>query len=124
MNFDRGYSFIGGFVVGGIVGAAVALLMAPASGQDTREQIRSEGVALKQRGEEFGNDRMHDAQKMVKQGQKGVSDAQARLGGAIQDQKEHLQEAIDTGKHAASQRKDEILKHFDENKASQIETTT
>jgi gas vesicle protein len=94
MNNDRGYSFIGGFVLGGIVGAAVALLMAPASGQDTRDQIRSEGIALKHRGEEFGNDRMQEAQQMVKQGQKGVSDAQTRLGSAIQDQKDNLREAI------------------------------
>lgn len=81
-------------MLGGIVGAAVALLMAPASGQDTREQIRSEGVALKHRGQDFGNDRMQEAQKMVKQGQKGVSDAQARLGNAMDEQKNNLRQAI------------------------------
>src|SRR6202158_2061219 len=103
MNYDRGFGFIGGFVLGGMVGAAVALLLAPTSGQETRYQIRSEGVALKHRGQEFSDGKMHDAQTMMKKGQKGVSDAQARFDGAIQDQKDHLQEAIDSGKQAASQ---------------------
>lgn len=74
MTKDRGFGFLGGLLLGGIVGAAIALLMAPASGEETRDQIRSEGVALKRRGQEFGNDRMEQAQNMVKQGQKGVSD--------------------------------------------------
>jgi gas vesicle protein len=106
MNYDRGFGFIGGFVLGGIVGAAAALLLAPACGEETRDQIRSEGVALKHRGQDFGNDRIQEAQEIVKQEQKSVSDAQARFGGAIQEQKDHLQEAVDAGKQAVSQRKD------------------
>lgn len=117
MNFDKSLGFIGGFVLGGFVGAAIALLMAPASGEETRHQIRSEGVALKHRGQEYSDDKMHDAQKMVKKGQKGVSDVQARLDGTIQDQKDNLQEAIDSGKQAASQRKDEMVNRFQDLKA-------
>lgn len=120
MNNDRGFGFLGGFLLGGIVGAAIALLLAPMSGEETRDQIRSEGVALKNRSQEFGNDRMEQAQKMVKQGQKGVSAAQARFGSAVQDEKDHLQEAIDAAKHAASQRKDELLHRFEEDKAPKV----
>lgn len=32
-------SFLAGFLLGGIIGAGVALLFAPASGRETREQI-------------------------------------------------------------------------------------
>lgn len=98
MNDDRGSGFLGGFLLGGIVGAAAALLLAPASGEKMREQIRAEGLALKHRGEEFGDDTRHQVQDMVKQGQKGVSDAQARLGGAVQDQKDNVREAMRAGK--------------------------
>ena len=66
MNYDRGLGFIGGFVLGGLVGAAITVLFAPASGKETRDQIRSEGIVLKNRGQEFGNARVHDAQKMIK----------------------------------------------------------
>lgn len=120
MNYDRGFGFIGGFVLGGMIGAAVALLMAPASGQDTRDQIRSEGIALRDRGQQFGDDRMQEAQKMVKQGQKGIADAQTRFVGAMDDQKDHLQEAVDAGKKAASHRKDEMLNRFEEVKAPKM----
>ena len=120
MNNDRGFGFIGGFLLGGAVGAAAALLLAPASGEETRDQIRFEGVALKNRSQEFGNDRIQEAQTMVKQGQKGVSDAQARLGNAIEDQKDHLQEAIGAGKQAASQRKDEMVNRFEDAKSPKI----
>jgi gas vesicle protein len=45
-NSDFG-SFLSGFVVGGLVGAAVALLMAPQSGEETRTMIVEKGVELK-----------------------------------------------------------------------------
>lgn len=93
MNYDRGFGFIGGLLLGGVIGAAIALLMAPASGEETREQIRAEGVALKQRGQDFGNDRVHDAQNMVKQGQKSVSEAQEHFSTAMQDQKDKVHQA-------------------------------
>lgn len=109
MDNDKGYGFLGGFLLGGVVGAAVALLMAPASGKQTLEQIRSEGMALKERSEEFGDDAMHQAKKLMKQGQKSASDSQKRTVRALEDQKTHLIEAIDAGKHAASERKDELL---------------
>ena len=78
MIYDKSLGFIGGLLLGGLVGATIALLLAPASGEKTREHIRSEGVALKDRSEQYGNDRIHDAQALVKQGQKGISDAQPR----------------------------------------------
>ncbi|HZQ05497.1 MAG TPA: YtxH domain-containing protein [Anaerolineae bacterium] len=118
MYNDRGFGFIGGFVLGGIVGAAVALLMAPASGAATREQIRAEGIELRNRGQQFGDDSMQQAQKMVKQGQKGVADTQARIGSAIEEHKNNLLDAIDAGKHAAAQRKGELKDRFEAAKDS------
>ena len=43
-------AFFSGFVIGGLVGAAVALVLAPQSGQETRQQIRDKGVELKEQG--------------------------------------------------------------------------
>ena len=48
-NSDFG-AFFSGFVIGGLVGAAVALVLAPQSGQETRHQIRQKGVELKEQG--------------------------------------------------------------------------
>ena len=45
-------SFFSGFLMGGIIGAAVALLMAPQSGEETRKLIRERGIELYDMGEE------------------------------------------------------------------------
>ena len=40
-------AFLTGFVIGGLVGAAVALLVAPQSGEDTRTLIMDKSIELK-----------------------------------------------------------------------------
>lgn len=98
MNYDKGFGFVGGFVLGGLIGAAVALLLAPSSGEDTRAQIRYEGNELIDRGQQYGEDRVHEAQQMVKQGKKSVSEAQTRFGEAVVEQKDNVKLAMGAGK--------------------------
>ena len=45
-NSDFG-SFLSGFVFGGLIGAVVALLMAPQSGEETRTIIKEKSVEIK-----------------------------------------------------------------------------
>ena len=45
-------SFFAGFLIGGLAGTTIALLLAPQSGQETRDQIRDQGLELKERAEE------------------------------------------------------------------------
>lgn len=40
-------SFLAGFLVGGVVGAAVALLLAPQSGEETRALIKDKSIELR-----------------------------------------------------------------------------
>ncbi len=40
-------SFIAGFLIGGLVGAAVSLLLAPQSGEETRTFIKTKSIELK-----------------------------------------------------------------------------
>jgi gas vesicle protein len=42
-----GGAFFTGFIVGGLVGAAAALLWTPQSGETTRVQLRERGIELK-----------------------------------------------------------------------------
>ena len=48
---NGGGEFFTGLVIGGLVGAAVALLMAPQSGEETRTQIRDASLELKDRAD-------------------------------------------------------------------------
>ena len=43
----RVFSFITGIFMGGVVGAMVAILLAPASGEEVREQIQERSIRLK-----------------------------------------------------------------------------
>ena len=45
-----------GMLIGGLAGAAAALLMAPQSGRDTRRQIQEKGIELRDRTTEMVED--------------------------------------------------------------------
>ena len=47
-----GAEFFAGLVIGGLVGATLALLLAPQSGEETRAQIRDKSLEMKGRAEE------------------------------------------------------------------------
>lgn len=109
---SRGLWFLTGLLLGGIVGAAIALLWAPQSGEETREQLREEAIELQKRGSEMTAEARERANKMA-------AEAQERSRLALEEQKARLQEAIDAGKQAASQRKGELMNRFEADKAPQ-----
>lgn len=47
-----GAEFFAGLVIGGLVGATLAILMAPQSGEETRAQLREKSYELKSTAEE------------------------------------------------------------------------
>jgi gas vesicle protein len=80
-------SFLAGFVIGGFIGAGVALLMAPQSGEETRALIADKSIELRDRATET------------------ASDVQARAGELAQqtsqrydEQVQRIQAAVDAGK--------------------------
>ena len=46
-NQNSGVLFFAGFVIGGLLGAGLALLLAPQSGEETRGQIKDKSFELK-----------------------------------------------------------------------------
>ena len=57
--------FLAGLVVGAIVGGTAAVLLAPKSGQDLREQVSERGLELKNRAEETVQRAQHVASEAV-----------------------------------------------------------
>ena len=62
---SRGWEFLTGFLLGAVVGAAAALLMAPQSGEETREQIRERGIELRSRASEVGEEGRKRAEELA-----------------------------------------------------------
>jgi gas vesicle protein len=58
-------SFFAGMVIGGLIGAAAALLLAPASGEETRAAIRDKSIELKDKATEYGQDFQLRAEKAL-----------------------------------------------------------
>jgi gas vesicle protein len=78
-------AFLVGFVVGGLVGAAVALLYAPQSGEETRAYIKDKSIELKDKAA----DTVDEARIRTEQ---ALEDARVRADSALADVKSRADE--------------------------------
>jgi len=78
MASDRGGGdFLAGFVFGGMVGAALALLFAPQRGEETRAQLRERGLELRGHVDEYYESAQERGRSAVDEGRK-AADAKKR----------------------------------------------
>ena len=87
MADDRGFSAraVGlAFVSGGLVGAAVALLLAPQSGRETREQLRGYARRAEENVHELADRATEALGKTVDKGRELIKDKQAVLTEAVE----------------------------------------
>ena len=105
--------FVAGFLFGAFVGAVLALLFAPAPGEEVREQIRDRGIELKDRAGELGAEAGKKAEVLRAKGQT-----------LLEEQKTRFQEAIDEGKKAAARKKEELLSQLERAKSAGEEDLT
>jgi gas vesicle protein len=112
-------AFLSGFVIGGLVGAAVALLMAPQSGEETRAMIRDKSIELKEQveqtaadaraqAEQFAVDARTRAESIAKDARIKAEELQKRGQVVLEEQKTRIEKAIDAGKKAAQSKRAEI----------------
>jgi gas vesicle protein len=74
MSGDSGFgSFVAGLVIGGLIGAAIGLLLAPESGEDMREQVG-----------DFVDERMRDFGDAVTEGKAAADQARTAMLTALQ----------------------------------------
>lgn len=80
-------SFLAGFVIGGLIGAGVALLLAPQSGEETRTLIGEKSIELRDRAYETASDVQTRAGDMASQ-----------TAQTYDEQVQRIQAAVDAGK--------------------------
>ena len=98
---------IGSFVLGALVGAGLALLFAPKSGEETQEEIKTRAIKLK----DVAQERVREAQ----------TNLEGRLSTArehLQTRVEHVREAVDSGRKAAVDARDDLEKKLERSKAA------
>jgi gas vesicle protein len=79
-----GPGFVTGLVLGGIAGAALAMILAPQSGEDTRDLL----IAKAREASERARDTAGDANDMLARGRQIVADAKARVDAAVSEGKD------------------------------------
>jgi gas vesicle protein len=89
-NGDFG-AFVAGFLIGGLVGAATALLLAPQSGEETRTLIRDRSIELKDKAVETAEQARHRAET-------ALEDARKRAEIAIEETKHRAEELAQLAK--------------------------
>jgi gas vesicle protein len=91
-DFDN---FVGGFVLGALLGAAFGLILAPGPGRDLRRRLKEQSLQLRS------------------QATRRADEFQAKGQAIIATQKTRFQEAIEEGKRAAALRREELLAQLD-----------
>ncbi len=110
-------SFLAGFVIGGLVGAATALILAPQSGEETRHQMANKSRDLRHTGEER-------LQQYRERADNIVADTRGRVqetGGRMQEQARIV---LDTGKERAAQVKEQVDSYRRKNEPAAAEDET
>jgi len=105
-------AFLAGFVIGGLVGAATALILAPQSGEETRGQIVDRSREVRR----TGGERMHqyreraDAYTQDYRNRAGqvLEETRDRLGEAGGQVQEQARIVLDAGKERVSQIKVQV----------------
>jgi len=86
MSEDNDFlAFFTGMIVGGLIGAATALLLAPASGEETRAVIRDKSIELKDKAVEYGQD-------IQLRTEKALEDTREQLDVVIEDLRDRVKE--------------------------------
>ena len=95
-------AFFAGFLVGGLVGAAAALLLAPQSGEETREQIRQKGIELQDRGEDVLAEARAKAEAVAADIRRRAEELQRQSKVILEEGQKNLADAVAHTKEAAA----------------------
>jgi len=99
---DDGYSsgsVLLSFLLGGVVGAGLALLFAPQSGRETRQKIKDLTDDVKEKSAEYVNQVKEKAASLVEEGK-----------GYYEEKKSVLKSAVEAGKEAYEKEKEKYVK--------------
>ncbi len=97
MSRDNEFAnFLAGFIIGGLVGAATALLMAPQSGEETRAVIKEKSIEIKDKAVVTAEDARARAER-------ALEDARIKAEEAVSEVRTRADEVARLSKERASE---------------------
>lgn len=103
---ERGGGF-GSFLMGTLVGAGLALLFAPQSGEETQEEIKTRARQLRDTAEEKMREAQHTLEERLDEARHGV---ESRV--------DSVREAVESGRQAAREARQELGERVERSKAA------
>ena len=101
-------AFVAGFLVGGLVGAATALLMAPQSGEETRAIISEKSIELKDAASTAAEDAIARAEAAAEEARAYADDLKVKAEEAIANIQKAQDQAVDEIEEAADEAVDDV----------------
>ncbi|MDP9347619.1 MAG: YtxH domain-containing protein, partial [Gemmatimonadota bacterium] len=102
------------FLWGALLGAGVALLMAPRSGTETQREIRDRVTRIR----DTAQGRVNDARGVIDRTRGQVRDRIGGLRGVVESRVEQARDAVDTGRRAARDARSELERRLSDAKAA------
>ena len=91
---DTGGGYLGWFLLGGLIGAASALLLAPKTGREIRDQLLERGNEFAKRAQEMANDAQGRAGDWLDKSRELFEEQTQRLMSAFEAGKDAMREEI------------------------------
>lgn len=114
---DGSKDFALGLIIGGLIGAAVALLYAPMAGEDTRRRVGEKlgGLADEAKGK---------ATEIAGTARERVGEVATTLRERVEDLRGRVTTAIEAGREAAQEKQEELGQRVEETSAPVINPET
>lgn len=104
---EREGSGVGSFLIGALLGAGVALLLAPRSGDETQAELRERARGLRGAAEDRVRAAQRDLEARLDRAREGV---EARVG--------RVRDAVEAGREAAREARDELEDRLERSRAA------
>ena len=98
--YDARCSWLLSFILGGLVGAGIALLMAPKPGTQTREQIKEIAADAKERAEGYYGQVREKVQTAVEKGKEVVQAKKADVETAVEKVETAVEKGVEKAREA------------------------
>jgi gas vesicle protein len=109
---------VGSFLLGLTIGAGVALLLAPQSGEDTRREIARQARQARDRAREFADDVGERVTNRVNDARDAVTQRVDRARQAVDLKRRQVERAVEAGRAAAQQAREDLERRIAQTKAA------